>query len=402
MKVVLVCEAWGKSEAQFQHPLVGASGRELSLQLGISTLAPFMTILCRKCKRESQFIDPWCEFCHEYLWPNEFNLIDHWKRLREVHKIHVTNVFNCRPDNNNVGLFFSKEKEVDDLPPCRIPKNINGSYIRRDQFHHVKRLWAELTDLKPNLVIAMGNVPSWALLGQTNIMSIRGTINWSDRLNLKVLPTVHPSGVMHNWPIRPTVIADLKKAATEAQFPEIRRPFRWITIPAPNSDGIDEIKHWLEGARKTLRNDIETVRRQISIIGFSDSPDRALVIPFRDCHSENGKIVDVGKIANDIGFPNNGINFWPSADLEFKAWKLAIDTIESRKIELTFQNGIYDMSYYIKMGIHPYRAEHDTMLWHHSMYPEQQKSLGYLGSIYANDISWKNMRKSSDSLKRDE
>jgi len=402
MKIVMVGEAWGKSEHQFQHPLVGASGRELTLQLGISGLGPFMTLLCRKCKRETRFLESRCEFCSEYIWPNEFNLIEYWKQLRQVHSIHVTNVFNARPPDNNIGLFFGKEKETD-LPPCKIPKNTNGSHVLAEHYHHVKRLWRELEDLKPNLVVTMGNVPSWALLGETRIMSLRGTVNWSDRLGLKVLPTVHPAGVMRQWPIRPTVIQDLRKAKIESEFPEIRRPKRWITIPSPNEDGLREIRQWLDtSGRRALKNDIETVRKQISIIGFSRSADEALVIPFRDCHSKNGKIVDVGQIAASIGFPNNGVNFWPNADLEFRAWKLAIEPIESPEIELTFQNGLYDMSYYLKMGIQPRRAEHDSMLWHHSQYPELPKSLGFLGSVYANDVAWKTMNRSSDSLKRDE
>ncbi len=60
------------------------------------------------------------------------------------------------------------------------------------------------------------------------------------------------------------------------------------------------------------------------------------------------------------------------------------------------------MSYYIGMGIQPRAADEDTMLWHHAMYPEQPKSLGYLGSVYANDLAWKTFRRPTDSLKRDE
>lgn len=431
MKVVLVGEAWGRSEDQFKHPLVGASGREMSLQLGISGLGPFMTKLCRACKRESRFMEARCEFCAEYLWPNEFDLINYWKHLKDIGLIHVTNVFNMRPPSqcnacgstnvaergrgyicnqcksrdvktNDVGFFFGRERETD-LPPCKIPRNTSGTHIKRDFYPHVQRLWRELDDLRPNLVIALGNTPSWALLGRTNIMTLRGTINWCDRLNLKVLPTVHPAGVMRQWTVRPDVIADLRKAKSEAEFAEVRRPKRWITIPAPNADGIEEIRAWFaKGPVHELSNDIETIKRQISIIGFSRDPSEALVIPFRDCETKDGKIINVGKIADSIGFPNGGVNYWPSADLEFAAWKLAIEKIEDRRTSLVFQNGIYDMSYYIKMGIHPYGADEDTMLWHHAMYPEKPKSLGYLGSIYCNDIAWKTFRRATDSLKRDE
>jgi hypothetical protein len=44
----------------------------------------------------------------------------------------------------------------------------------------------------------------------------------------------------------------------------------------------------------------------------------------------------------------------------------------------------------------------DTMLLHHSMYPELPKSLGFLGSIYTNEAAWKLMRRDAEELKRDE
>ena len=42
------------------------------------------------------------------------------------------------------------------------------------------------------------------------------------------------------------------------------------------------------------------------------------------------------------------------------------------------------------------------MLLHHSLFPELQKGLGFLGSIYTNEASWKLMRGQDDSNKKDE
>ncbi len=431
MKIVMVGEARGRSEEEFKHPLVGASGRELSLELGISGLAPFITLKCRKCARFSNFLEARCEFCFEYLWPNEFDLIDYWKILRLNHGIAVTNVFDMKPPDvcvdcksldirvsgrslvcrtcksrnvraNEIGYLFGTEQQTE-MPSFKASREYGGSHLKVEYFPHLQRLWNELETLKPNLIIAMGNTACWAILGQTKITALRGTVNWSERLNTKVLPVFHPAAVMRQWNIRPAALADLQKAKREAEFPEIRRPKRWISIPYPDERGIDEIKNWLSDPEiKILANDIETVRGQISIIGFARSPSDALVVPFRDCHSKNGQIVDIGSIGRFTGRNNADVNFWPNVILEERAWRLCIDTIESKKIELIFQNGIYDMSYYLRMGIHPYRATQDTMLWHHSEYPEQPKALGYFGSIYANDISWKLMNRETDSLKRDE
>jgi hypothetical protein len=200
--------------------------------------------------------------------------------------------------------------------------------------------------------------------------------------------------------MRPTVIADYQKAAREMEFPEVRRRERFLTIPAPNQSGIEEIREWLRRPAYSYANDIETLRGHISVVGLARSAQDALIIPFRDAHTKNGRITDIGRIATDLGFEPNGINYWPTSDLEFEAWKL-VQQAEESDVEKIFQNGLYDMSYFIKMGIHPKNPKHDTMLWSHSEYPELPKSLGYLGSIYANEVSWKQMSR-TESAKRDE
>lgn len=428
MKIVLVGEAWGRREENFKHALVGPSGRELTQELAAGGVAPYMDLLCRKCKNTSRFFRGQCEHCQEFLWPNEFDLIEHWKRLKNDYSIYVTNVFNTKPPDmcrscrstsiewvgsrprckdckqftvrtNYLGYFFGQEQETD-LPPLRSPEV--SPHLKAKHLHHVKRLWRELEDLKPNLVVAMGNTPCWALLGQTKITALRGTINYSERLGLKILPTFHPAAVIRptGHAMRPTVIADYQKAAREMEFPEIRRLERWLTIPFASEEGIREIRDWFKRPAHSYAIDIETVRGQISIVGFARAKDDALIIPFRDAHTKNGRLIDIGRIAGDIGMDNPNINFWPTTDLEFQAWDQVRHGVES-PTEKIFQNGLYDMSYLIRMGIHPKNAKHDTMLWHHSEYIELPKSLGYLGSVYSNEISWKTMAK-YDSTKRDE
>jgi hypothetical protein len=43
------------------------------------------------------------------------------------------------------------------------------------------------------------------------------------------------------------------------------------------------------------------------------------------------------------------------------------------------------------------------MLLHHALQPESEKSLGFLGSIYTDEASWKTMRqRGKTTIKRDE
>ncbi len=429
MRLAIVGEAWGRHETQHQHPLVGPTGRELTLQAGFAGLMPHLELRCRKCKTLTQFITPHCSNCGEFIWPSELDLIAHWKKMKAEHDVHISNVFNTQPPNicatcnsldinlfgrralcstcgsshirtNEIGFFFGTEQQTE-MPGWKASKNFGGSHIKLEHFHHVKRLWRELDDLTPNLVIAMGNTACWALFKTSpKITNLRGTVNWSEHLGLKILPTYHPAMILREPKMRPTVIADLMKAQRERAYPQIERTKRWITIVEPTTEGIAEAYQWFKKPASAYANDIETVRGQISIIGFARSIDDALVIVFRDCHSEHGKLVEIGKTRQFLGLEPS-INFWPCAKLETQAWKLAIHGLQTPQPKI-FQNGAFDLSYYIRIGIHPKNALHDTMLWHHSQYPELPKSLGYLGSVYANEVAWKLMARSNDTLKRDE
>lgn len=378
MRTILVGEAWGRHEAEFKHPLVGPSGRELTLELAIANFAPYMNILCRKCKLETRFMSAHCEHCQEHIWPNEFTLLDHWKRLKLDHQIHVTNVFQAQPPGNDLGHFFGTVPETD-MTGWKASKKSGGSHVKAEHHHHIKRLYSEIRDLKPNLIVAMGNAACWALLDQTKITSLRGTVAWSQRLGVKVLPTFHPAAVLRQPPMRVSVTSDYTKAARERMFPEIVRPERWIYIVDPDPEGLARAYEWLAAPARAYAVDIETWRGQISMIGFARDKSNSLVIPFRN---------------------QDGSNHWPTPELEFDAWKLAIFGLQT-SVPKIFQNGVYDLSYFIKLGIHVRNATHDTMLWHHSEYPELPKSLGFLGSIYANDLAWKTMVRHT-SLKRDE
>jgi uracil-DNA glycosylase len=421
VKIVMVGEAWGRRESEFKHPLVGPSGRELTLEMGISGLAPYMTMLCRSCKRETRFTNPRCEHCQESIWPNEFTLVEHWKQLRGRHEIAVTNVFNAWPpilirrDNtwipckplivdgpmwslegiytgekylvdrrdcvqNDLGGFFSTVQETE-MAPWKASKRVPGTHLKKEYMFHVTNLYNEINALRPTLIIALGNAACWAILGSTKISALRGTVAWSNRLGVKTLPTFHPAAVLRQPVMRVSVIADLRKASREAEFPEIRRPERFITIIDPTDSGLRDGYDWFLRPARAYAVDIETRRGQITMVGFARSASDALVIQFR----------------NENGDPN----YWPTSELEFAAWKLAIHGLATATPKI-FQNGVYDLSYFIRMGIHVKNVAHDTMLWSHSEFIELPKSLGYLGSIYANEVAWKSMVRHGENLKRDE
>lgn len=330
-RIALVGEAWGEQEALSGLPFVGSSGQELTRMLrqaGISRSACFLT-----------------------------------------------NTFNLRPQENKIeNLCVSKAA----LPAgYNAPPMSLGKYIAPEYLPHIERLRAELSAVRPNIIITLGNTPLWALTGSSGINKVRGTISDNTLLpGIKILPTYHPAYILRDWASRPIAVADLQKAAREAEFPEIRRPMRTVLV----NPTFEEVRAFCRAPHPIISSDIETRRGQIDCIGFAASPQHCLVIPFMNERFES---------------------YWPDAETEVAVWREIKHLLESPMPKL-FQNGLYDLQYIMHMSILPRNVIHDTMLLHHAYYPEIRKGLGFLGSLYTNEASWKIMRTHSEMTKRDE
>lgn len=294
------------------------------------------------------------------------------------HECFCTNVLNIQPINNQVETLCVGKKELPgdySLPPIS-----NGKYLRPEYLSHVARLREELLTVRPNIVIALGNTACWAILGSARISAIRGTIASATLIpDLKVLPTFHPAFVLRMWQNRATVVQDLLKAERESHFPEFRRISRTVLI----NPTLDEIAQYITQPHPILSVDIETTRGQIATIGFASTTNYAIVVPF---------ITDT----------NPPKSHWSTFNDELQALNLCRALLET-PIPKLFQNGLYDLQYLYRAGIRPKNCIHDTMLFHHSLYPEVRKGLGFLGSIYTDEVNWKSFGgHSTDSTKREE
>lgn len=333
-KIAIVGEAWGTDERLTQLPFVGRAGQELTKQLSDAGIT-----------RKNCFI---------------------------------TNVFNLQPPNNDVTTLCGSKLEMEKgykEKPLAI-----GKYVLPRFLGEVERLYKELEEVKPNLILALGNTACWALVGQYGITKIRGATSmtkWG-----KILPTYHPSAVLRNWALRTITITDLIKAKREGEFPEIRRPERYVLINPTE----EEIEEWYEEYAKNsshLSIDIETAKGQVEMIGFASSPQNAIVIPFIKINGKDNR-------------------YWPSAEQEVRVWKW-VQKFLSLPQPKVFQNGLYDLQYLLRIGLSPRNCSEDTMLLAHSLYPEMPKGLGFLGSIFTDEASWKLMRgKGHDEFKADE
>ena len=291
---------------------------------------------------------------------------------------HLTNVFNLKPPGGPdvENLCGPKAESIPQLGPIK-----PGKYIRSCYGPEIERLERELLDLKPNLIVALGGVASWALLGDGRISRIRGAIAPS-RFG-KVLATYHPTAILREWSLRPIAVLDLMKAKRQAEFPEIRRPQRTVLIDPTLADLENFYADHLANADK-IAFDIETAGDQITCIGFAPDIGRALVIPFVDPRKPE-------------------CSYWPSAEHEKAAWLFVAKVLATPARKVT-QNGLYDVHFlWRRYGISVNNWSDDTMLLHHALQIESQKGLDFLGSIYTDEASWKLMRaKGKGTIKRDE
>lgn len=336
-RIMIIGEAWGDEEERTGRPFTGAAGGVLKGMLRAAEI--------------------------------------------DFKECYATCVFNLRPSGGQIkSLCGPKSECIPDWPQLG-----QSQWIRKAFKPELDRLLAEVEMVKPNVIIALGSTPLWALTKLRGIKKQRGTPTLALDERTKILPTYHPSAILRQWKLRPIAIADLAKAGRESTFPEIRRPERFVYIP----ERVKDIEAFYEehiAPSRDLGTDIETATiagiPTITEIGFSPRPDIAMVIPF-------------------LTRAPGTHNYWLTAKQEIAAWEWVRRICEEKG--LIGQNFNYDMQYILYyMGITNVTVVDDTMILHHSMYPEMEKSLGFLGSIYTDEPAWKFMRADANSFKKEE
>ena len=358
-------EARGEYEARIDSSFVGPSGIEL-----LRMLHDAKAITLTKTDRD---------YISDYYRRGDPRSIDSiWRLHPESYR---TNVFNIHPPGNKLEFFCGSK--VDGIPSY--PALLPSKYVRREFEPELDRLADEILTRDPNLILCLGNTALWALGGRTGVGKLRGTTSLSTHCasGYKLLPTYHPATLFRDaWANRPTIVADLMKAARENAFGDIRRPRCEIWIEPTLEDIDDFIRTHVHGC-DLLSVDIETAGSRITCIGLAPSAERAIVIPFDDERATSG-------------------NYWPTRADEARAWNSVRRVLVDGSTPKLFQNGLYDIAFLWRaQGIAVRGAQEDTMLLSHALQPEALKGLGYLGSIYTDHGAWKSERKMETTIGRD-
>lgn len=233
----------------------------------------------------------------------------------------ITNICHVQPPENNFAWFIK-------------PK------LRPEFMAGVMQLKGDIDEIAPNLIVALGAQPLRILTGKDAISKWRGSILDCTLVpGRKVISTYHPAAILRTWDYKTVAEFDLARCREQGTYPEIRRKSRNL-VTNPPREALPGLVAELRTA-EWLAEDIETYPNPagwppiLACVGFADSDGRAVVIP-----------------AND-------------------PWQLdAIKQLSECPAKKILQNGTYDQTVLRAHGIEVVNFAWDTMLAHHSVYPE--------------------------------
>lgn len=230
-------------------------------------------------------------------------------------------------------------------------------------------LQQELELVRPTVLVVVGNLALWLLVGEWSVASWRGSeMTQTDRT---VIPTYHPSTMLRQWSIRPYVMADLVRARKVLErgtrLPEYR--FRLDPTYAEALHTLGSLLAMCEEGPTHLSVDIETRSQHTICLGIAWSRTEAICIPFASLKSPSG--------------------CWTENE-EWSILRVLRNLLEHPNARISGQNFSYDAQYLWRWWRIRPRLALDTMLTHHVCFPGTDKDLATLSSLYCeHHLYWK-------------
>jgi DNA polymerase len=118
----------------------------------------------------------------------------------------IANVFRFQPPGNKVDTFFSSRKaaKVEGYGLAEEYGKFGSAYCRAAYAKELENLREMLVREKPDVVMALGRTPMWALTGENGLLEKVGK-PMPCRLcpSITVIPTYHPSFILRgNWKLQ--------------------------------------------------------------------------------------------------------------------------------------------------------------------------------------------------------
>lgn len=320
-KIMLIGEAPGAEEAVRGIPFVGTSGQELNRML------------------------------------HEVGIV------RE--ECFLTNACKYRPPGNDIDTFFLDSKRQ---KPNELLKE------------SLAELQAEISEVKPELIIALGDTALWALTGNHGITKWRGS--QLEYNGIKLVPTYHPALILREWSWRAIAVHDLRRAIGWLEGRHQPPIYNHIVRPT-HVQVLDCLALLLakanslpDGESLPLAVDLETRAGHIACTGIAWSRVDAICIPDLCVERPTG--------------------YWTLAE-DLEIWIKLKELLTHEKVEVIGQNFLYDAQYFARRRGYVPRLRHDTMLQQHVVWAGLPKGLDFLASMYCDYYQyWKDESKDWD------
>jgi len=131
-------------------------------------------------------------------------------------EIYFDHVFQFRPKGNDTSPFIKFAKTVTETE----------EFIKAQS-----SLAARLEITKANVIITMGNIPTYTLTSLTPITKQRGSVVPATLLkDRKVIPCIHPAAALREYLTRYSIVNDLRRAKDQVDFPDIKRLTRDLIL----------------------------------------------------------------------------------------------------------------------------------------------------------------------------
>ena len=229
-----------------------------------------------------------------------------------------------------------------------------------DKIETLKQL---IIELKPNVVVPLGEIPLQAICRRKGITKWRNSMLETPLVEgQKVIPTLSPAMAIRQYLLRYHIANDFRRINEESFFPELRIPQRTLLVQPSFEESKAFLQDLLDNKRPAAF-DIEVYKGEVSCISFAPNEFLSMSIPFD--------------------------SRW-TIEEEAVLWRLVCLYLGSPDIGKKLQNAMFDRTFLITQNkIITRGIIDDTMIKIHLNYPDFPKGLGFICSVVTREPYYK-------------
>lgn len=263
------------------------------------------------------------------------------------------------------------------------PGNIYGALDKKVLADCIKKLWAEIQDVNPNVIVTLGELPLQVVCGVKKVMTYRGTVLPNEKFGYlpKVIPTIHPLHLtmptkasgdffetkkLYNGIWKNILQLDLLKALEESKTRDFHPPERLLRVA---TSSLDVIRFFNQNKGRIPYADVETHKSTLcSCLGIAFDKYEGLSIPLFQkvggiqlCHIPHSDLAriwqEIQELFNRIKIAGQNLKF-DQQKLELLGFRMAVlsdvmlkaHTVNSELpfFSLNFLSSIYTKEPYYK------------------------------------------------------